>query len=261
LPSKISTSPTEGKAFEHSFDGIFTDKEMWLERIDQRRFKMQQVDNLKSKIQNPKSKIQNPKSIMVAIAPSPLLSTPVEGYVLLHDVSWETLETLDSLLDETGVRLSYLDGFLEIMSPMSAAHEEPKSTVSRLIEVYMREKQIRFYMMGSTTIGKKENRTRREPDESYNLGTKKPLPDLILEVTVTSGGINKLAIYYRLGIPEVWFWEDGVLSVYCLQPEGYEKRNISQLLPDLDLDLLAHYSRMADQFDAINEFTQALRQA
>ncbi len=181
------------------------------------------------------------------------------SYVLLYDVSWEQLEQLDINLFGTGARLTYLDGILEIMSPLSDEHEDSKKTLAMLVEVYMRIKNIRFYSRGSATLGKRENKTRREPDESYNLGTKKLTPDLILEITVTSGGINKLEIYRRLGIPEVWFWEDGLLSVYCLQASEYQKVDNSALLPDLNLELLAKYSRMADQFDAVNEYSQVIR--
>ena len=193
---------------------------------------------------------------------SPVLekSTNSDSYVLLYNVSWEQLEQLDIILEDTGARLTYLDDILEITPPPSEEHEDAKKTVSMLIEEYLRQKKIRFYMRGSATIGKKKDKTRREPDESYNLGAKKPIPDLIVEITVTSGGINKLEIYKRLGVPEVWFWEDGFLSVYCLQDSEYTKVSKSALLPDLDLDLLAQYSRMADQYDAIEEYSQVISQ-
>jgi Uma2 family endonuclease len=207
---------------------------------------------------------------------SPVLeksSTPKESYVLLDNVSWEQLEQLDANLAGTGARLNYLDGILEIMSPLSDEHEDSKSTLSLLLEAYMRAKKIRFYVRGSATLGKKENNTRREPDESYNLGTKKPIPDLVLEITVTSGGINKLEIYKRLGVAEVWFWEDGLLSVYALESgetllgdtspnkisREYQQVNQSPLLPNLDLELLAQFSRMSDQFDAVNEYTDLIK--
>ncbi|BAY16654.1 hypothetical protein NIES21_24840 [Anabaenopsis circularis NIES-21] len=180
------------------------------------------------------------------------------SYVLLYNVSWEKLEQLDVALTGTSARLTYLDGLLEIMSPLSDDHEDNKKTLAMLLEVYMRMKNIRFYGRGSATIGNKEDNTRREPDESYNLGTKKPIPDLILEITVTSGGINKLKIYQRLGVPEVWFWEDGLLSLYCLQGDSYIKATKSNLLPDLNLDLLAKYARMTDQYDAVNEYIQII---
>jgi Uma2 family endonuclease len=180
--------------------------------------------------------------------------------IVLSNVTWEQLEQLDVLLADTGARLTYIDGILEIMAPPSEAHEEPKSTVSRLLESFLHEKEIRFYIRGSETQGKKKDGSRLEPDESYSLGVKKAVPDLAIEVTVTSGGINKLAIYSRLQIPEVWFWEDGTIAIYCLRDGGmYEKTDRSELLPDLDIELLAAHSRMADQYDAIQSFIKILR--
>ncbi|BAZ00950.1 hypothetical protein NIES37_49480 [Tolypothrix tenuis PCC 7101] len=192
---------------------------------------------------------------------SPVLekpSTSETSYVLLYNVSWEQLEQLDVTLAGTSARLTYLDGILEIISPLSDDHEDYKKTLAMLLEVYMRAKNIRFYGRGSATIGKQEDKTRREPDESYNLGTKKSIPDLIVEITVTSGGINKLEIYQRLRVPEVWFWEDGLLSVYCLQGDSYIKVSKSTLLPDLNLDILAKCALMADQYDAVTEYSQII---
>ena len=96
-------------------------------------------------------------------------------------------------------------------------------------------KDIRFYGRGSTTIGMKELGARKEPDESYCLGARKSVPDLVIEVIVTSGGIDTLEIYRRVGVQEVWFWEDSVISVYCLPSTGYELVSKSELLPELDL--------------------------
>ncbi|XZF64453.1 MAG: Uma2 family endonuclease [Gloeotrichia echinulata DVL01] len=194
---------------------------------------------------------------------SPVLEKPTTSetsYVLVYNVSWQQLEQLDIALAGTSARLSYLDGILEIMSPLSDDHEDNRKTLAMLLEIYLRIKNIRFYGRGSATIGKKEDNTRCEPDESYNLGTKKPIPDLLLEITVTSGGINKLEIYQRLRVPEVWFWEDGLLSVYCLQGDSYIKVNKSNLLPELNLDLLAKYALMADQYDAVNEYSRIITQ-
>ncbi|WYL92976.1 MAG: Uma2 family endonuclease [Gloeotrichia echinulata IR180] len=194
---------------------------------------------------------------------SPVLEKPTTSetsYVLVYNVSWEQLEQLDIALAGTSARLSYLDGILEIMSPLSDDHEDNRKTLAMLLEIYLRIKNIRFYGRGSATIGKKEDNTRCEPDESYNLGTKKPIPDFLLEITVRSGGINKLEIYQRLRVPEVWFWEDGLLSVYCLQGDSYIKVNKSNLLPELNLDLLAKYALMSDQYDAVNEYSQIITQ-
>src|SRR6476620_3514884 len=109
------------------------------------------------------------------------------GVAFLSNVTWETLEKLDADLAETGARLTYLDGCLEIMAPFSEEHEESRNTLDHLLEMYMRTKDIRFYARCSTTIGMKELGARKEPDESYCLGVRKSVPDLAIEITVTSG--------------------------------------------------------------------------
>ncbi|MBP0027506.1 Uma2 family endonuclease [Roseofilum sp. Guam] len=178
--------------------------------------------------------------------------------VLLSNISWKTLEKLDIDLGETGARLIYLDGSLQIMSPLSDNHEEPKKTLSQLLELYLRTNNIRFYARGSTTLGSQELGGRKEPDESYCLHQRKSIPDLAIEIVVTTGGIDTLEVYRRVGVPEVWFWEDGTISVYCLHTNGYELVQKSQLLPELDLRSLEFHSRMADQYDAVNEFRRSL---
>ena len=75
---------------------------------------------------------------------------------------------------------------------------------------------------------------------------------------VSSGGIDKLKLYQRLGIPEVWFWEDGFLSVYQLQNE-YRKVSRSRFLPELDLSVLAKFVRYHDQYDAVTEFLETIK--
>jgi Uma2 family endonuclease len=177
---------------------------------------------------------------------------------LLSDVTWETLEKLDKDMAGTGARLTYLDGLLEIMAPLSDDHETPKKTCAQLIEAYLRVKRIRFYASGSATLGLKAIGARKEPDESYCLGERKSIPDLAIEITVTSGGVDVLEIYRRIGVREVWFWEDGVIAVYVWRSTGYELVHQSELLPDLDMRSLEFHSRMADQYDAIDAFIKTL---
>lgn len=184
-----------------------------------------------------------------------------ETYLILHNISWEHFELIDSALDGTGARLTYLDGTLEIMSPLSDEHEESKTTIGMLLEAYMQEREIRFYGRGGPSLGKKEDGARREPDESYNLETKKAIPDIVIEVVVTGGGIDKLQCYKRLRAPEVWFWQGGQLSLYRLREEGYDEIPQSEFLPDLDLDLLVRCAKMPDQYDAVREFRKTIRQA
>jgi Uma2 family endonuclease len=177
---------------------------------------------------------------------------------VIHHLTWEQLEELDrSLEDFPGVKLLYLDGTAEIM-PIGEDHEDFKTIIRRLLEAYLEIAGIRFYARGGPTLGNKEFKTRNEPDESYNLDSKKPYPDLVIEVTVTSGGVDKLEGYRRLDVQEVWFWEDGTLEIYSLGEAGYEKLPCSKLLAQLPIDLFCRYITYHDQYDAVREFRQAL---
>ncbi len=182
-----------------------------------------------------------------------------DSCLTLTGVSWSQFESLEAAFESVGgIKFSYLDGILEIMT-ISPEHEDTKSTIGILLEAYLREKGIRSYRRGGPTLGSEELGARKEPDESYNFLTKKAIPDLAIEVVFTSGGIDKLQLYKRLGIPEVWFWEDGVLSIYCLREE-YEQVDRSELLPELDIALLVRYITYFDQYDAVTEFIKALRE-
>ena len=55
-----------------------------------------------------------------------------DNCVTLYDISWEKFEAIAALLEDTKVRLTYLDGSLEIMTP-SPEHEEYKSTIGLLL--------------------------------------------------------------------------------------------------------------------------------
>ncbi|OCQ95556.1 hypothetical protein BCD67_10020 [Oscillatoriales cyanobacterium USR001] len=193
-----------------------------------------------------------------------ILEKPVSNStqcITLYDVSWEKFEAIESVLEScAGVRFVYLDRTLDIMTPLSDEHEDSKTTIRKLLEVYLEEKSIRFYARGSKTIGNLGLGGRKEPDESYNLQSKKDIPDLAIEVIVTSGGVNVLEIYKRIKVPEVWFWQKGKLSIYCLREQQYEQVEQSELLPNLDLELLVRCANMPDQYDGAIEFRNAIRQ-
>ena len=69
-----------------------------------------------------------------------------------------------------------------------------------------------------------------------------------------------LDLYLRLGIPEVWYWEDGLLNIYCLVKEKqiYENFQTSQFFTDLSLDTFAKYITYYDQYEAIAEFIKEI---
>ena len=61
----------------------------------------------------------------------------------------------------------------------------------------------------------------------------------MLEIALTSGGINKLEIYRRFNVPEIWFWRRSRIEIFALGNSGtYESSPASRLLPGLDISLL-----------------------
>lgn len=184
-----------------------------------------------------------------------------EAVFIINNITWNQYESLLNFLgDDTFVKLKYCQENLAIMSP-SRRHEFYKSILGMLLEAYFFAKKIRFYSWGSTTLKNQLLNRGIEPDESYCLYSNKEIPDLAIEIIVTSGGFDSLEIYRGLGVKEVWFWEKERLSIYVLNNDIYVKVNRSSLLPDLDVDLLANYIIWDEPFDAVLEFKKQIEES
>ena len=174
--------------------------------------------------------------------------------------TWEQFEAIESLMaDSPGLRITYLDGWIEFMT-VGEAHESFKKALAILLEAYFFELGIEFFPVGSATRRNRARDVSFEPDESYYIGSRKEHPDLALEVTITSGSTNKLAKYLRLRIAEVWFWENNQLAVYRLREDDYEQVSRSEFLPELDLELLVRCVLMPSRIEARTEFLNGIRQ-
>ncbi|MBW4693205.1 MAG: Uma2 family endonuclease [Lyngbya sp. HA4199-MV5] len=180
---------------------------------------------------------------------------------IVHHGTWEQFKLIQKGFDDSrGVRLFYYDQTIEILMP-GREHEIFSRLIGYLVTTFLTEKGIFFQPTGSMTQ-EKEGVVSAQADESYCIESVKTIPDLAIEVVFTSGGISKLERYKALGVPEVWFWEDGVLKLYHLQNGIYEPIDRSQLpgLNDLDLDLLQRCILMAetDAGEAIRAFRRGL---
>lgn len=185
----------------------------------------------------------------------------IDQHIRLHNVSWKDYEALLAMRGESGgVRIAYLDGELELMTP-SRDHESSKKRLARLIEAFAEERDIELEGIGSWTLKKSAKKRGVEPDECYLVGANhKPpeIPDIAIEVVWTSGGMNKLPIYQGLGIPEVWFWEDGALTFHILRNNGYTISTRSAKLPELDPELMARLMTGGSQTQAVRALRHAL---
>jgi Uma2 family endonuclease len=180
--------------------------------------------------------------------------------VILHDVTWSQYEAILAIRgDGGGVRLTYLNGELELMSP-SLDHEAIKTTMARLLEAYAEERGLTLNGYGSWTVRSAPRARSAEPDECYVLGEHRPSrPDIAIEVIWTSGGLDKLDVYRGLGVREVWIWREGRIEVHALRGERYQPMARSEVLPDLDLDEMASFVGGPDQTAAVRAFRGRLR--
>ena len=182
-----------------------------------------------------------------------------EDRLVFSGIPWESYLALDDALghDRSSPRLYWLDGMVEIMST-SPKHEELKKWIADLMAQYFIAKLIRAYPRGQATMMKLKE-AGAEPDESWTFGERKEVPDLVLEIALTSGGLPKLEIYERFGVPEVWFWRKGHLEVWTLEPGGYTgPHDASRQLPGLPLQTLAECAVIPDWMDAILKFREAM---
>jgi len=157
-------------------------------------------------------------------------------------------------------RIAYLPGVLELMTP-SRSHESLKSFIGRLVEVWCQENQIEFSPFGSWTLERKAETCGLEPDECYVFGaaSEPERPDLAIEVVWTSGGIDKLGIYAKLGVREVWFWRRGRITAHLLQGDEYVESGESAVLPGIDLAEIARHLDRPTASQAIREYRAALK--
>jgi Uma2 family endonuclease len=93
---------------------------------------------------------------------------------------------------------------------------------------------------------------------SYCFDRDKDVPDLCIEIVITSGSPIKLQKYRLMGVPEVWFWEDGTLQLYYLREQGYDRIANSEMLPELDLSLLKRCILFASPLTALKEFRKGI---
>jgi Uma2 family endonuclease len=179
--------------------------------------------------------------------------------VVTHGVPWAHYEAHLALRGEHPVpRIAYLEGAMELMSP-SKEHERIKSYLGRLIEAYAFERGIDLSPYGAWTLKNPQTESGLEPDECYLVGDQhRDVPDLAIEVAWTSGGIDKLEIYRRLGVKEVWVWKASRIEVNALRAGRYEIATRSVLFPDLDVHGLSSYLEYPTVIRAVAAFRDTL---
>jgi len=200
-----------------------------------------------------------------------------EQYVQLHPVSWETFnQLLEDLGDNRNKRLTYYQKTLQIMSPLGR-HENNNRFIESLISVIADELNIDLKKFGSLTLKSQPLKQGAEPDSCYYITNEyqirskqnidlaiDPPPDLVLEVDITSGSLNKLPIYANFRVPEFWQYKGSKLKVFLLEEESniYQEAKASKIFPFLDLNKipqLIEQSLEIGETATLKQFRQWLR--
>ncbi len=187
-----------------------------------------------------------------------LLDKPTEQRFIQTGVGWESFKAIQSgFAGSPGVRLFYYEGELEILST-SPEHEIVKGNIGYLLEDFMLSQGLEFVATGSFSQ-EKQAIASAQADESYCFDTRKPVPDLAIEVVITSGGPSKLKRHKALGVQEVWFWETGEISIYQLASADYQKVNESQFVKDINFERLSECAAIESRPQAARAFRQPER--
>lgn len=182
-----------------------------------------------------------------------------EQRIVLQGIDWKTYLRIDQAFgndSRPGTRLNYLDGALEIMTT-SSDHERIKTIIGHCLEHYCVERDIWFTAQGQMTRQVRKDRA-AEADESYSFDRETRQVGLVVEVSISSGGISKLALYEELGHPEVWLWRRGKIELYAWADGEYRRIGKSSILPGINVKLIEELTRRNDDFEAFREFRRRL---
>lgn len=162
--------------------------------------------------------------------------------VTIEDVSWQEFESiLEELGEKRSARLAYYRGILQIMVPLPE-HEIPKDIISDIVKLLLKSTGKKYQPFGSTTF-KQEGIAGIEPDACFyidnyrsvigcrRLQSNDPPPDLAIEIDITSK--TNLDAYQVLGVPEVWIYDTGKLTIYLLEDGKYLESNTSPIFPNI----------------------------
>jgi Uma2 family endonuclease len=172
-------------------------------------------------------------------------------------MDWCSYLALDEVLTGRGFRIRFLKGTFEIMS-ISKLHEQLKSIIGILVQEFCDARGIHYSITGSATQ-RVDGVAGAEPDESFTFGSEdRDRPDLVIEVGLSSGGIDKCELWAELGARELWVWEKDRLHAFALESGTAVPLQQSAVLPGIDLVMLAEVALIKPTSAAKQAFRQRL---
>jgi len=188
---------------------------------------------------------------------------PLQQFVF-DGLSWEQYETLLDSLGERRLRHTFAQGSLEVVTP-SYGHESSKTLLGDFVAVLCRITHTPRKSAGSTTMKKRAWKRGLEPDECFYIGQRSvaamrgrdefdadrdPPPDLVIEIDVTASSDNRIEMYRRMGVAEVWRDKSEIITFLGLTKDGrYRQIKRSRQFPFLTSDKLTQFVATRHQLD------------
>ncbi len=141
-----------------------------------------------------------------------------EQRLVLSGIGWDQYVTInDAFPERRGLRMIYIDGSLTFLT-LSLRHDWRAECLGMIVTSVAFGCGMEWEVAGSATFRLQELNVGVEGDRTYYFGahaermrgpqdidlTTQPPPDLAIEVEVTHPATHSMAVYGRLGVPEVW---------------------------------------------------------
>lgn len=207
--------------------------------------------------------------MLILISPSKINVPP--GTVLRVPATWqEYQEVAQQRGDDSLPRIKYCTGEMLLMSPLPE-HGKDAHLIARIVEVLLDAQGLEYDSFTPITMTLPESGG-IEPDYCFyveNLDrvrgkkridwTADPLPDLVLEIDVTSySNVNDYLLYQ---VPEVWMFKRDMLNIHILDQQTYRLVQTSHYFPDLQLQpIVAQCRQIAYQQSSSQAIRQLRRQ-
>jgi Uma2 family endonuclease len=198
-----------------------------------------------------------------------------ERPLILPNITWDEYEELlEQVGEPAGLRISYDEGRLKVMS-LSAEHEKYARFIEKMMTAMSLRLRLVILSFGSATMKKRRAEKGNEPDACFYVQTAPaignriqldfaidPPPDIAVEVDVHHDSDDKFAIYAGLGVPEIWLFDRTKLTIYLLQNGQYVESDTSRALPMLSSRVLTDFLRrlpVEGEFQALLAFDEWLQ--
>ena len=186
---------------------------------------------------------------------------PLQRFVF-SNVTWREFEAFCAALPEPHFHLAYDGSKLEIMA-VSKLHGLLRRLLTRMFDILTEELNVPMQSSGDFTLRREDIERGIEADECFYLENESrirgkdeidlavdPPPDLAIEVEVTHSVLDRLAIYKKLRVPEVWRFDGKRIQVLQLGADGeYVPVERSRYFPQVDLKEIVAFIQRRDEMD------------